>query len=92
MASLRYEQVKIVNTYAWISDTAISNPTSAIKMAIGSSVTKNNSTPLVKAGYRNPLRILSNVCMALLCLTTKKRLYHPSRREVLGWFVVVELT
>ena len=51
----------MVNTYAWISDTAISSPTRAIKMAIGSNVTKNNKIPLVKAGYRNPLRIFSNV-------------------------------
>ena len=51
-----------MNTYAWIRDTAISSPTRAIKIAIGNRVTKNSNTPLVKAGYRNPLRILSKVC------------------------------
>lgn len=51
-----------MNTYAWINDTAISSPTNAMKIAIGNSVTKNSKIPLVNAGYRNPLKILSSVC------------------------------
>ena len=55
-----------MNTYAWINDTAISSPTNAMKIAIGNSVTKNSKIPLVNAGYRNPLKILSSVCPATM--------------------------
>ena len=44
-----------------MNETAISSPTKAMKMAIGNNVTKNNKIPLVKAGYRKPLKILSSV-------------------------------
>ena len=41
--------------------TAISSPTRARNIAIGSNATKNITTPEVKMGHNIPLKILSNV-------------------------------
>ena len=49
-----------------MNDTAISNPTNAIKIAIGNSVTKNSKIPLVNAGYRKLLKIFNKVCPATI--------------------------
>jgi hypothetical protein len=49
--------------------TAISSPTRAKKIAIGSNATKNITTPDVKIGHSIPLKILSRVCPATMFAT-----------------------
>ena len=46
--------------------TAISNPTRARKIAIGSRATKNITIPDVRIGHSIPLKILSRVCPATM--------------------------
>ena len=66
MASFKYEQVRIQNTYAWITETANSNPISATKIAKGISVTTATSRELVNSCAKNVERILSRVWPATM--------------------------
>jgi hypothetical protein len=53
-------------TYAWITDTAISSPISATKIAKGISVTIATRIPDVNSCARNVDRIFSRVCPATM--------------------------
>jgi recombinational DNA repair protein RecR len=56
-----YEHVRTQNTYAWITDTASSNPISATKIANGISVNAATIIPDVNSLNRNVERIFSSV-------------------------------
>lgn len=63
--------------------TAISNPTRAKKIAIGSSATKNITIPDVKIGHNIPLKILSSVCPATMLANSRTpRLKARAKYEI----------
>ena len=63
--------------------TAISSPTRARKIAIGSNATKNIRTLDVRIGHNIPLRILSRVCPATILANRRTpRLNARARYEI----------
>jgi hypothetical protein len=63
--------------------TAISNPTSAKKIAIGIKATKNMMIPDVRIGHSIPLKILSRVCPATILANSRTpRLNARAKYEI----------